>query len=121
LSGGLRAIIRVGVGRALYRGGTVETLLGSMDARGVSVDSVLSMLAACFSRSVAEKLNVNNVEVVVELYEDLDALLDGDVSNFNRLKVKIRVEGATREAVEGALTGCPFYTMLRSKIDLEWG
>jgi hypothetical protein len=88
LSEGLRAIIRVGVGRALYRGGIVETPLGSMDARGVSVDSVLSMLAACFSRSVAEKLNVSNVEVVVELYEDLDALLDGDVNNVNRLKVK---------------------------------
>ena len=121
MSEGLRAVIRVGFGRALYRGGILETLLGSMDARGVSVDSVLSMLAARFSKSVAEKLNVNNVEVVMELYEDLDALLDGDVSNVNRLKVKIRVEGATREAVEGALTGCPFYTMLRPKINLEWG
>jgi len=118
LSGGLRAVIKVGVGRALHKGGFIETLLGSLEARSVDVNLVLSILASCFSRSIAEKLGINNVEVTVELYEDLDALLDGDLENVNMLKVKVRAEGASMESVEKALEGCPFYVILKPRIKM---
>ncbi len=119
MSGDFRAVVKVGVGRALYRDGFIETSQGLLEARSVNVDLLLSMLSACFSKSLAERLNVNSVEVVVELYEDLDALLDGDLEHVNKLKVVIKSRGLNAGSVDEALSGCPFYVMLKPRIELE--
>ncbi len=93
----LRTIIRVGVGGAVYKEGFIEIPFSCLEARSFNIDLILSMSAACFSKSIAEKLGVSFVEVSVELYEDLDALLDGDLDNANMLKVKVR--GASRKSM----------------------
>jgi len=116
VSGEFRAIIRVGLGKAVYRDGLVETAYGVLEAKSVGVEQVLSIVAACFSRSIAEKLGVREVEVELELLEDLDALLDGDLEGSEILRVRVRAGGALRESIEGALAGCPFYALLKAKI-----
>lgn len=116
MSNEFRAITRVGFGEATYKDGMVETAYGRFNATSINVDSVLSIIAACFARSIVEKLNIKEVSVRVELQEDLDALLDGDVDKVESLKILVKVANVDRDAIEKALAGCPFYGMLRGKV-----
>lgn len=116
MSGGFRALIKLGSGRAHYNGGFIETMGGLFDVKNVNVDMVLSALATCFTRSIVETLNPASLEVLVELYEDLDALLDGRLDEIEQLHVRIKIGSDSRDYVERALERCPFYNMLKSRI-----
>ncbi|MEM0366182.1 MAG: hypothetical protein QXR02_04735 [Acidilobaceae archaeon] len=117
MSSGIRAIIRTGFGKARYSNGEVDLGYARVNIKDISIDSVLSVIAACFTKSIVESLKLNgNIEVLVSHYTDLDAILDGRIEDSEYLTIEARGKGLSRSDIEKALANCPLYNMLKSKV-----
>ncbi len=115
MGGEVRAVIKAGFGGASLRGGLVDVSFARLNIVDVKVDSVLSVLAACFARSISESSGLKEVEVIVELYTDLDALLDGLLEDADYLVVKVKASISGETVLKG-LSNCVFYNMLKHRI-----
>ncbi|MDM7275013.1 MAG: hypothetical protein P3X22_002670 [Thermoprotei archaeon] len=115
MEGEVRAVIKTGSGGASLREELVDVGFARLNVGDVKVDSVLSVLAACFARSIAESSGLKEVEVSVELYTDLDTLLDGLAEEADYLIVKVRTPITVEAALKG-LSNCVFYNMLKHRI-----
>lgn len=115
MEGEVRAVIKTGSGGASLRERLVDMGFAKLNISDVKVDRVLSVLAACFARSIAESSGLRDVEVSVELYTDLDTLLDGFAEEADYLVVKVKAPITVEAALKG-LSNCVFYNMLKHKI-----
>ena len=85
----------------------------------VNVELVFSMVAACMAKRALEKAGAESVEVKIDVYADIDKVLEGkEEIEYIEVEVKglCKDPRATSEDLKREATECPVFKLIKEKV-----